>query len=328
MQGTWGRAQVGIRSIVRKEVVEHLGSKRFPLLFALILLSGLATAYFGVQSVAQTGVKETEQEIAFLRLLSGATGSPLPSFVYFVGLFGPIIGIALSFDSINREIASGSMLKMLSNPIRRDNVIVGKIAAGLLVILLLISCATSLVVGFTMLIAGFGPGIEGAFRIIYFVFASFLYIGFWFGIGLLFSIIFRRTTTSALACISLWVFFTIFVYWIIDIIAIEVAGLRYYFPSPPLAAYVQYLEIIEALSRISPLTLYAEAASALLNPEIRSLSIFYYYAENLPTPQPLSLDLSIALAWPSFSALIAAFTVILTLNIITFMRAEIRPAWA
>ena len=116
------------------------------------------------KSVAQTGIKEIEQEIAFLRLLSGATGSPLPSFVYFVGLFGSLIGIALGFDSINREIASGSMLKMLSNPIRRDNV-VGKIVAGLLIILLLISCAASLVVGFTMLIAGFGPDIEGPFEL-------------------------------------------------------------------------------------------------------------------------------------------------------------------
>ncbi len=319
---------MGVKSIVRKEVVEHLGSKRFPLIFALILLSGLATAYFGVQSVAQARIKEVEQAIAFLRLLSGTAESPLPSFTYFIGLFGPIIGIALSFDSINREVASGSMLKMLSNPIRRDNIITGKIIAGLLIILLLISCATSLVVGFIMLIAGFGPSIEGAFRIIYFILASFLYVGLWFGIGLLFSIIFRRTTTSALACVSLWIFFAIFVYWIVDIIAIEVAGLRYYFPSPPLAAYVQYLEIKEALSRISPLTLYAEAASVLLNPEIRTVSIFYYYAEDLPTPQPLSLDLSIALAWPSFSALMAAFIIVLTLSMVTFMRTEVRPAWA
>jgi len=319
---------VGVKSIVRKEVVEHLGSKRFPLIFALILLSGLATAYFGVQSVAQARIKEVEQAIAFLRLLSGTAESPLPSFVYFIGLFGPIIGIALGFDSINREVASGSMLKILSNPIRRDNIITGKIIAGLLIILLLISCATSLVVGFVMLIAGFGPSIEGAFRIIYFILASFLYVGLWFGIGLLFSIIFRRTTTSALACVSLWIFFTIFVYWIVDIIAIEAAGLRYYFPSPPLAAYVQYLEIKEALSRISPLTLYAEAASVLLNPEIRTVSIFYYYAGDLPTPQPLSLDLSIALAWPSFSALMAAFIIVLTLSIVTFMRTEVRPAWA
>ena len=319
---------MGVKSIVRKEVMEHLGSKRFPLIFALILLSGLATAYFGVQSVAQARIKETEQEIVFLKLLSGTAQSPLPSFVYFVGLFGPIIGIALGFDSINREIASGSMLKILSNPIRRDNIITGKIVAGLLVILLLISCATSLVVGFIMLMAGFGPGVEGAFRITYFVLASFLYVGLWFGIGLLSSIIFRRTTTSALACISLWIFFSIFVYLIVDVIAMEVAGLRYYFPSPPLAAYVQYFEIREALSKISPLTLYAEAASTLLNPEIRTVSIFYYYAEDLPTPQPLSLDSSIALAWPSFSALTAAFIIVLTLSIVTFMRTEVRPAWA
>jgi ABC-2 type transport system permease protein len=176
--------------------------------------------------------------------------------------------------------------------------------------------------------AGFGPGVEGAFRIIYFVFASFLYVGLWFGVGLLFSIIFRRTTTSALACISLWIFFTIFVYLVVDIIATEVVGLRHYFPNPPLEVYIQYLGVREALLRISPLTLYAEVASALLSPEIRSLSILYYYAVDLPTPQPLSLDLSIALAWPSFSALVAAFMITLVLSMVVFMRIDIRPAWA
>jgi ABC-2 type transport system permease protein len=134
-------------------------------------------------------------------------------------------------------------------------------------------------VGFAMPMAGFGPGVEGAFRIIYFVFASFLYVGLWFGVGLLFSIIFRRTTTSALACISLWIFFTIFVYLVVDIITMEASGLRYYFPSPLLYAYLQYLEIREALSRISSFTLYAEAASALLNLEIGSLKHFLLRGE-------------------------------------------------
>ncbi|MEM2385259.1 MAG: hypothetical protein QXT06_05035 [Candidatus Bathyarchaeia archaeon] len=53
-----------------------------------------------------------------------------------------------------------------------------------------------------ILIAGFGPRIEGIFRIIYCAVASFLYVGLWLSIGLLFSTIFRRTTTSALACFS------------------------------------------------------------------------------------------------------------------------------
>ncbi|MEM1550517.1 MAG: ABC transporter permease subunit [Candidatus Bathyarchaeia archaeon] len=314
--------------IIRKEVADHLSSKRFPLLIALILLSGLATSYLGVQSIVQGSIRETGQTIAFLRLLTGGGISPILSFVYFIGLFGPIVGIALSFDSINREMASGSMLKVLSNPIYRDSVILGKIIAGLLIVLIIIFSSTGIVVGFNILLAGFGPTLEGAFRIIYFAVASFLYIGFWFSIGLFFSVVFRRTTTSALASIALWVFLSIFFYLIADVIATEVSGLRYYFPSPPISAIITYYEVRSAISRISPLTLYAEVANVLLNPEIRTTGLFYVYSENLPAPQPLSLDMSIALAWPSFSALIAGFIIILTLSTLMFLRAEIRPSWA
>lgn len=317
-----------VTPIVKKEVADHLGSKRFPLLVALILLSGLATSYLGVQSIAQGPIRETEQTVAFLRLLTGGGGSQILSFIYFIGLFGPIVGIALSFDSINREMASGSMMKVLSNPIHRDSVILGKIVAGLLIILLIVFSSTGIVVGFNMLLAGFGPTLEGAFRIIYFATASFLYIGLWFSIGLLFSVIFRRTTTSALASIALWIFLSIFFYLIADVVAAEISGLRYYFPSPPISAIIAYYEVRSAVSRISPLTLYTEVANVLLNPEIRTTGLFYVYSENLPSPQPLSLDLSIALAWPSFSALIAGFVIILAFSTLLFLRMEIRPSWA
>ncbi|MEM2607275.1 MAG: ABC transporter permease subunit, partial [Candidatus Bathyarchaeia archaeon] len=300
--------------IARKELADHLSSRRFPLLVALVLLSGLATSYLGVQSIAQGTIREVEQTIAFLRLLTGGGGSPILSFVYFVGLFGPIVGVALSFDSVNREIASGSMLKLLSNPIHRDSIILGKIVAGLLVILLIVFSSTGIVTGFNILLAGFGPTVEGAFRIVYFAVASFLYISLWFSIGLLFSIIFRRTTTSALASIALWIFLSIFIYLIADVVAAEMAALRSYFPSVPLSAIITYYEIRDAISRISPLTLYMEVANILLNPEIRSTGLFYYYSEALPAPQPLSLDTSIALAWSSFSALIAGFIIILALS--------------
>lgn len=312
--------------IARKELADHLSSRRFPLLVALVLLSGLATSYLGVQSIAQGAIREVEQTIAFLRLLTGGGGSIL-SFVYFVGLFGPIVGVALSFDSVNREIASGSMLKLLSNPIHRDSIILGKIVAGLLVILLIVFSSTGIVTGFNILLAGFGPTVEGAFRIVYFAVASFLYIALWFGIGLLFSIIFRRTTTSALASIALWIFLSIFIYLIADVVAAEMAALRSYFPSVPLSAIITYYEIRDAISRISPLTLYMEVANIFLNPEIRSTGLFYY-SEALPTPQPLSLDTSIALAWPSFSALTAGSVVILALSTLIFLRTEVRPYWA
>lgn len=316
-----------IAPIVKKEIADHLGSRRFPLLLALILLSGLATSYLGVQSIVQRPIREANETVVFLRLLAGGGNFPILSYVYFIGLFGPIVGIALSFDSINREIASGSMLKLLSNPIYRDSIILGKIVAGLLVTLLIVFSSVGIVTGFNILLAGFGPTIDGAFRIIYFAMASFLYIAIWFSIGLLFSIAFRRTTTSALASIALWIFLTIFIYLVADIIAAEITGLRYYFPAPPVSAIITYYEVRSAISRISPLTLYSEVANIFLDPEIRFTGLFYY-AVDLPAPQPLNLDASIALAWPSFSSLIAGLLIILTISIFIFLRTEVKPYWA
>ncbi|MBS7641312.1 MAG: ABC transporter permease subunit [Candidatus Bathyarchaeia archaeon] len=319
-----------ITPIIRKEVADHLSSRRFPLLIALVLLSGLATSYLGVQSIVKGPIKETEQTIAFLRLLTGSEETQIPSYVYFIGLFGPIVGIALSFDSVNREVSSGSMLKLLSNPIYRDSIILGKIIAGILIILLIVFSSTGIVTGFNILLAGFGPTIEGTFRIIYFAIASFLYIALWFSIGLLFSIVFRRTTTSALASLAVWVFFSIFIYLVADIIATEVAGLRYYFPEPPTSAKWLYYVTYDAVIRFSPQTLYSEVAGYILSPEILVIYFNPYGGFYLPSLKlrPLSLDESLSLVWPSFSTLIASFVIILTLSILIFLKMEVRPSWA
>ncbi|MEM3180714.1 MAG: ABC transporter permease subunit, partial [Candidatus Bathyarchaeia archaeon] len=217
-----------------------------------------------------------------------------------------------------------------SNPIYRDSIILGKIIAGILIILLIVFSSTGIVTGFNILLAGFGPTIEGTFRIIYFAIASFLYIALWFSIGLLFSIVFRRTTTSALASLAVWVFFSIFIYLVADIIATEVAGLRYYFPEPPTSAKWLYYVTYDAVIRFSPQTLYSEVAGYILSPEILVIYFNPYGGFYLPSLKlrPLSLDESLSLVWPSFSTLIASFVIILTLSILIFLKMEVRPSWA
>jgi len=317
----------GIVPIIKKELADHLSSRRFPLVFSLVFLTGLSTAYLGTQALTEKSTSEFGQTLIFLRLFTG-TSSPVPSFIYFIGLFGPIIGMALGFDAVNREIASGSILRIMSNPIHRDAVINGKIIAGLLTVFLIILSVVGTVVGFDIMMVGFGPGLEGSLRILYFVLASTLYVGFWVSISLLFSVIFKRVTTSALACLALWVFFNFFIYMIAGVIAELVVPLRAYFPAAPLPAIMAHEEVRMAVSRISPATLYIEIANVVLNPEIRSMGLLYVVSRDLPTPQPLSLDESIMLAWPNISALLSGLVICLALSYVIFMRKEVRPTWA
>ncbi len=318
---------VGVIPIVRKELADHLSSRRFPLVLALVFLSGISTAYLSAQTIREAPSGQVEQTLFFLRIFTGSP-SPLPSFIYFMAIFGPVVGMALGFDAVNREFSSGSLLRVLSNPIPRDSVIVGKMIAGLLTVLLIISSMMGTVVGYDILLVGFGPTLDAAIRIVYFTLVSTLYVGLWMSISLLFSVVFKRVTTSTLASLALWIFSNFFIYMIGDVLAELLVPLRPRFPMVPISVILLHEEVRAMILRVSPTTLYMEIANVVLNPQIRTLGPVYIVARELPLPRPLSLEESMLLAWPNISALLAGLVVCFTLSYMLFMRQEIRPTWA
>ena len=52
---------------------------------------------------------------------------------------------------------------------------------------------------------------EELFRIFVYLIISIIYISFWLGVAILFSILFRSTATSALAALAVWIFFSFFI---------------------------------------------------------------------------------------------------------------------
>jgi ABC-2 type transport system permease protein len=79
----------------------------------------------GIQEESKGAAKPT---LLFLWLFT-STGK-LFSFVQFIGFFGPLIGIFLGFDSINRERVSRTLSKLASQPIYRDSIINAKFLAA------------------------------------------------------------------------------------------------------------------------------------------------------------------------------------------------------
>ena len=53
---------------------------------------------------------------------------------------------------------------------------------------------------------GIVPGSEEVLRLVLYLLVSVLYISFWLGISILFSVIFKSTSTSALAALAVWIF--------------------------------------------------------------------------------------------------------------------------
>jgi ABC-2 type transport system permease protein len=199
----------GIFTLFRKELEDHFSSVRFLIISALILMVGVIIASMvgmGIQEESKGMAKPT---LLFLWLFT-STGQ-LFSFVQFIGFFGPLIGIFLGFDAINRERVSRTLSKLASQPIYRDSIINAKYLAGVTTIAVVLVGIVLIISGLGIRLIGVVPGSEEVLRLAIYVITSILYVSFWLGIAILFSVVFRSTATSALASLAVWIFFSFFV---------------------------------------------------------------------------------------------------------------------
>lgn len=312
----------GLRAVFWKELSDHFSSLRFIILSILIYLAGVATIYVAAQNIRADVTGATR--FIFLRLFI-VSGENIPfSFPFFLSLFIPIIGIALGFDSVNSERTSGNLSRLLSQPLYRDSVINGKFLAGLVTLSILVVSIVTLVAGMGLRMIGVPPTAEEVLRLFVFMFISIVYGGFWLSLSVLFSVLFNRTATSALASVALWIFMFLFVTMVASFIAGAIVPVD---QSSTVEAIARNDEIYRTISRISPSTLYGESVQVLLMPELSNPSstlmlISIYTAGMMPTP--LSLGQSLLVVWPQVTSLIALTALCFAASYIKFMREEIR----
>jgi len=300
-----------------KELADHLGSKRFVIFFFLILIVGGASAYLAAQALFG---RETASEFTYLNLFT-LSGGGLPSFLGFLAFFGPLIGVVLGFDAVNSEFNRGTVSRVLSQPIYRDWWINGKFLAGLTALAIAVASIILIIVGLGLYILGFPPdGVEIS-RVAMFFVISVIYLGFWLSLGILFSIVFRQTATSALASIALWLFFTLFLYMLAGLIADQMAPIK---PGVSADVFAKHESIRDLVLRFSPVALYEEATTAILIPSYRGLGIAALLQEAAVPTSPLPLGQSLLIVWPQLVSLVALTSVCFAISYVIFMRREIR----
>lgn len=310
----------GLLAVFRKEISDHFGSKRFLIMFTLILLAGMSATYTAAQAIrSDVANSEGAPEFVFLRLFTVSAGA-LPSFVAFVGFLGPLMGLALGFDAINGEYARGTLSRVLSNPIFRDSVINGKFLAGVTTIAVMLASISLLLAGLGLRMIGIPPTGDEIFRLVIYLIVAVFYVAFWMALAILFSILFRQTATSALAGIAFWIFFTFFVGMIAATTAQALMPVNEQEPQTVLNnAYFSM-----GLARISPATLYSEVTMTILTPSVRTLGPVMIRDVIGMVPGPLPLAQSILVVWPQFVTLISMTLICFGISYYHFMRQEIR----
>ncbi|HLQ63981.1 MAG TPA: ABC transporter permease [bacterium] len=312
-----GSPWTGLWAVVMKELADHLSSVRMQLLEGLIFLTALGSTYGAVR---QLKASVAEDPYLYLKLFTTAQ-DPLPSFVAFLGFFLPLAAIALGFDSINGEHNRHTLSRVLSQPIYRDALLLGKFLAGMFTLGVSLLALWLLVTGMGLLVLGVVPGIEEVARGLLFLLTAWAYAGIWLALAIALSVIFRQTATSALAAIAVWLFFAIF--WDMVVQVISAAAVPTYSGSP--SETLAQLRLSLFLSRLSPNTLFAEIVLALLNPAVRSLGpIFITQLEGAVLGTPLPVGQSLLLAWPQFTGLVAGLLLLFAGSYVLFQRQEVR----
>jgi ABC-2 type transport system permease protein len=321
-----------VKAIIRKELADHFSSTRFLIILALIFMMsflGANLASQGIRDVLAQGGREFLEGRAFL-LIFTASGALFPLSVC-LALFGPLVGLVLGFDAINRERAQGTLSKILSQPIYRDEVILGKYFAGLITVAITLAALLILLGSFGLIGAGVTPTPEELVRLLVFWFVSLVYIGFWLGLAIVFSIIFRSVATSALASAALWILIAFFLPVLGQALGRAIAPTAD--PQRPTYEELANQEMVnQVVAKISPTGLYNQASSVLLDPTNRGSSEAFQVAVSSRLNRillnhfrgGLSFNQSLALMIPEFLILVGAALVTFILAYLSFSRQEVR----
>jgi ABC-2 type transport system permease protein len=313
-----------VKTISKKELADHFSSYRFMILFALIAMVSLITVYMAGINLKQELEGVAKPRFVFLMLFTSSGG--LFSLVQFVAFFGPLIGLILGFDTINRERSEGTLSKLLSQPIFRDDVINGKFLAGMATIAIIMISIVLVITGLGLSLLGVIPGVEELWRILIYLIISIIYISFWLGVAILFSILFRNVATSALAALAAWIFFSFFISLGANVMAGAItsdAG-----ENNP-AALMTRMKITKAITLTSPMELYSDSAATIVDPMRRTTRSFIQVGimERLSMVRfsgPLPLNQSVLVVAPYIISLIAITVICFAISYTVFMRQEIR----
>ena len=306
---------------------DHFSSIRFLLISALIVMVGVIIASMVGMSIQEESKGMAKPTLLFLWLFT-STGK-LFSFVQFIGFFGPLIGIFLGFDSINRERVSRTLSKLVSQPIYRDSIINAKFLAGVAVIAIVLVAIVLIISGLGIRLIGVVPGSEEVWRLAIYLITSILYIAFWLGISILFSVVFRSTATSALASLAVWIFFSFFVSLGAGFLADVIAPISQSGAGVDPQMLIKHEGIQRMISLFSPMTLYSDATTIILDPMRKTTQslILMGPLERLSLSRfqnPLPLLQSLVIVIPHLISIVAITVLCFGVCYLAFMRQEIR----
>jgi ABC-2 type transport system permease protein len=312
--------------VAGKEVGDHVSSVRFVVLLLVLGVAAGIPLYFAADTIRQAADRASEASAVFLALFTIGEETQYATLRVdsFVGLVAPLLGVIFAFDAVNSERTEGTLPRLLSQPIHRDDVINGKFAAGLAVIGLVLVAMLAVISGYGMFRLGITPEPGEILRLLAWTLATFAYVALWLAFGLLLSVAIRNAATAALIGLGSWLFLTLFGPLVLSFIAPIIAPISGS-TNEEIYSSAVFQNLIE---RLLPSNLYQEISTALLNPSATQVAapptIGQYIQGQQQIGTLLSLDQSLLIVWPQITAMVAITIVCFAAAYVLFMRQEVR----
>lgn len=295
-------------TIAQKEFADSLWS---PVFLSLLVTFTLVTFVFSYQQ----GLAQS--------LMAGRLGNPMGlTSTLMLGLrglagimtwFAPLIGIALSFDAVIKEQKSGSLNVLLTHPVFRDTIILGKLLGSMLTLFLVLFVSAAISVGTLLFLLGGEVSTMELTRITLYLLFTFFYTLVFIGIGVILSIMVKDAADSLIYNVVIWLGLSI-VFTVIVIAIFLLSG-------QTLAGNAEGWGIIAKISNISPMHHYAEVIAGKTN--------LGWGGPGIESNIKGILDTRFTLAqwfsefWMNLTVLIVAPIVLLIIAFIAFLRKDI-----
>lgn len=311
----------GVGIVFGKEYADHLSSARMRIIEALMVVVAVFVVWVAVSDLKE---QVSQDSFLFLRLFTYAPRGSKPLAELLMYLI-PLVAIGLGFDSINGEFNRRTMSRILSQPIYRDALLIGKFLAGVATLGTGLMALWLLVMGGGLLVLGVPPSSEEVLRGVAFLLAATAYGGVWLAVALLTSVLFRSAATSALTALGLWLFFSFL--WP------EIAPTLFRAFAPAINSVDEAVSVIEAgtaFMRISPNILFQGIWPVLFSPDqFSELHLVQFelnprLAQRVVPGAAASLGESLVTAWPYFTVMVASAIVLFTITYVAFQRQEVR----
>jgi ABC-2 type transport system permease protein len=197
----------GVLTIAKKEFTDHVSDNTFLLSFAVLLIVMVAGAYVQVLNAQDWAYSETlqrhvvEQDQVWKVNNSGFTDNiaePLSS----LGIF---VAIALSFNSINKERSEGSLKVLLSYPISKGKIVIGKLLGGLLVVSVVVVASMTISFSIVMYYLGISVTTDFLLRIASVTALGILLLFFFTCVGIAISVMVQDTSAALMGILLVMV---------------------------------------------------------------------------------------------------------------------------